>query len=289
MSCLIFFLVPFLVCGGVFGSGKNGKIGFDENYKVIWGGDHVVSLNQGKEIQLSMDKVSGSGFGSKMNYGSGFFHLKIKVPDRDSAGVVTAYYLTSQGERHDEVDFEFLGNREGRRYTLQTNVFADGKGNKEQRIRLWFDPSADFHDYRILWNPHQLVFYVDNIPIRVYKNKSDVGVAYPSKAMQIEATLWDGDSWATDGGKAKTNWTFAPFKAYFQGFDINGCHLQPSTTHNNNLACASDKFWWNKQQFWQLNPRQQVAYQNVKTKYMTYDYCSDKTRFPVPPLECSYN
>ena len=59
MSCLIFFLVPFLVCGGVFGSGKNGKIGFDENYKVIWGGDHVVSLNQGKEIQLSMDRVSG--------------------------------------------------------------------------------------------------------------------------------------------------------------------------------------------------------------------------------------
>ncbi|KAI9107979.1 hypothetical protein K1719_020852 [Acacia pycnantha] len=133
-----------------------------------------------------MDKVSGSGFGSKMNYGSGFFHLRIKVPDRDSSGVVTAYYLTSQGERHDEVDFEFLGNKEGKPYTLQTNVFADGKGNKEQRIRLWFDPSADFHDYRILWNPHQLVFYVDNIPIRVYKNKSDVGVAYPSKAMQIK-------------------------------------------------------------------------------------------------------
>ncbi|XP_054782811.1 xyloglucan endotransglucosylase/hydrolase protein 2-like [Prosopis cineraria] len=284
---LILVFLSFLVCGAVFGNGQNGETSFDENYKVIWGGDHVVYLKQGKEIQLSMDKASGSGFGSKMNYGSGFFHLKIKVPDRDSAGVVTAYYLTSGGDRHDEVDFEFLGNREGKPYTLQTNVFADGKGNREQRIRLWFDPTADFHDYKLLWNPHQLVFYVDEIPIRVYKNKSNIGVAYPSKAMKIEATLWDGESWATDGGKAKTNWSFAPFKAHFQGFHVNGCHLLP---HDNDINdCGSHKYWWNHQQFWQLDSARQAAYQNVKTKYMTYDYCSDHQRYPVPPLECSYN
>lgn len=37
---------------------------------------------------------TGSGFGSKMSYGSGLFHLRIKVPDRNSAGVVTAYYVS---------------------------------------------------------------------------------------------------------------------------------------------------------------------------------------------------
>ena len=111
--------------------------------------------------------------------------------------------------------------------------------------------------------------------------------------MQIEASLWDGDSWATDGGNAKTNWSYAPFKAYFQGFDINGCQLQQpsSNNHNNNnlLACASNHFWWNKQPFWKLDPTKQAAYQNIKANYMTYDYCSDKTRYPVPPPECSYN
>jgi len=68
-----------------------------------------------------------------------------------------AWQLSSEGSRHDELDFEFLGNREGKPYRLQTNVFADGQGNREQRFRIWFDPTADFHSYRILWNQHQLV------------------------------------------------------------------------------------------------------------------------------------
>jgi xyloglucan:xyloglucosyl transferase len=56
------------------------------------------------------------------------------------------------------VDFEFLGNVDGKPITLQTNVFVNGHGDREQRLGLWFDPAADFHDYRILWNPYQLVY-----------------------------------------------------------------------------------------------------------------------------------
>lgn len=103
--------------------------------------------------------------------------------------------------------------------------------------------------------------------------------------MQIEATLWDGDSWATDGGKTKINWNYAPFKAHFQGFDITGCQVE---NHNTSL-CGSHKYWWNGQKFWQLDPTGQKAYENVKHKYVNYDYCADRQRYPTPPLECQYN
>ncbi|KAF7845574.1 xyloglucan endotransglucosylase/hydrolase protein 2-like [Senna tora] len=224
-----------------------------------------------------------------MSYGSGFFHLWIKVPGGDSSGVVTAFYLSSRGERHDEIDMEFLGNKEGKPYTLQTNVYVDGEGGREQRLRLWFDPSAYFHNYRILWNSRHIVFFVDNIPIRIFKNKSDVGGRYPSQAMRIEATIWNGDDWATDGGRSKINLKYAPFKAYFQGFDIRACELveaQRSSSSSNARNCSSDRFAWNKKIFWKLDPGRQRVYNAVRKKYMTYDYCADRPRFPTPPKEC---
>lgn len=65
--------------------------------------------------------------------------------------------LNSNVGVHDELDFEFLGNRPGKNIVLQTNVFANGRGNREQRTLLWFDPTADFHYYKFLWNQHQIV------------------------------------------------------------------------------------------------------------------------------------
>ncbi|KAJ6729066.1 XYLOGLUCAN ENDOTRANSGLUCOSYLASE/HYDROLASE PROTEIN 2-RELATED [Salix viminalis] len=278
--CLRRFLA-FLLIGGVLAR-RNGDASFDRNYDITWGNDHVLSIDEGRQIQLSLDNSSGAGFGSKLSFGSGFIHMRIKLPGKDSAGVVTAFYLTSHSNNHDELDFEFLGNREGKPITLQTNVFANGQGNREQRMYLWFDPAADFHSYKILWNQYQIVFYVDDTPIRVFKNHTNSGVSYPSQPMQIEGSLWDGDSWATDGGQTKTNWSHAPFQTHFQGFDVNGCPVQDSDIQ----PCYSTNYWWNTRKYWTLDSTQQRAYENVRKNYLTYDYCSDRPRYPTPPPEC---
>lgn len=254
---------------------------FSENYVESWGGDHIQLLNGGSEALLSMDKASGAGFGSKLSYNSGLFHLRIKLPE-NSAGVVTAFYLASNTDHHDELDIEFLGNVKGKPIIMQTNVFVNGQGNREQRVNLWFDPTADLHDYRILWNPYQIVFYVDDTPIRVFANKASKGASYPSQPMQIKASLWNGDDWATDGGRTKVNWYYSPFRASFQGFDVDGC----ASTAVGNPQCSSSSLWWNSARYQQLSQSEEQAYQNVKKNYMTYDYCDDTKRFPAIPLEC---
>ena len=80
------------------------------------------------------------------------------VCERDLCFVmVGTVQLSSQNAEHDEIDFEFLGNRTGQPYILQTNVFTGGKGDREQRIYLWFDPTKEYHRYSILWNLYQIV------------------------------------------------------------------------------------------------------------------------------------
>lgn len=58
--------------------------------------------------------------------------------------------LSSEGSTRDKIDFEFLGNLSGDLYVLHTNLYVQGRGDREQEFYLWFDPVSDFHTYSIL-------------------------------------------------------------------------------------------------------------------------------------------
>lgn len=61
---------------------------------------------------------------------------------------------------HDELDFEFLGNVGGKPWRFQTNLYGDGSTHRgrEERYRLWFDPTKQFHRYSILWSPTHIMY-----------------------------------------------------------------------------------------------------------------------------------
>ncbi|TYH68725.1 hypothetical protein ES332_D05G006900v1 [Gossypium tomentosum] len=200
----------------------------------------------------------------------------------NSAGTVTAYYLSSKGEAWDEIDFEFLGNLSGQPYILHTNVFCQGKGNREQQFYLWFDPTADFHTYSILWNPERIVFSVDGIPIREFKNLEFLGVPFPkNQKMRLYSTLWNADDWATRGGLVKTDWSQAPFKASYRNFNADACVWSSGSSY-----CSSNKNAW----FWEeLNFAKKGQMKWVQNNYMVYNYCEDTKRFPQGlPTECTF-
>nr|AAU89381.1 xyloglucan endotransglycosylase hydrolase 1 [Medicago truncatula] len=280
-NSVFFILLMWILLSCVFVGGRPAT--FNQDFHVTWSEPHIKQIDQGRTIQLTLDQGSGCGFASKVKYLFGRVSMKIKLVPGDSAGTVTAFYMNSDTDSvRDELDFEFLGNRTGQPYTVQTNIYAHGKGDREQRVNLWFDPSADFHTYSILWNHHHIVFYVDEVPIRVYKNNEAKGIPYPKmQAMGVFSTLWEADNWATRGGLEKINWSKAPFYAYYKDFDIEGCAIPGPTTCSTN-----PKNWWEGVEYQALSAIEARRYRWVRMNHVIYDYCQDKSRYPMTPHEC---
>lgn len=251
---------------------------FYQDFEITWGSERAKILQNGQVLTLSLDRASGSGFRSKHEYLFGKIDMQLKLVPGNSAGTVTAYYLSSLGPTHDEIDFEFLGNLSGDPYTLHTNVFTQGKGNREQQFHLWFDPTKDFHTYSVQWNPATIIFSVDGTPIREFKNLETKGVPFPkNQAMRIYSSLWNAEEWATRGGLVKTDWSQAPFTASYRNFNAQACVWTssgpsscPSSSGQSLDATGLAKIRW------------------VQKNYMIYNYCTDTRRFPQGfPPECS--
>ncbi|XP_022753719.1 xyloglucan endotransglucosylase/hydrolase protein 9-like [Durio zibethinus] len=258
---------------------------FSEVFQYNWAPDHIIS--EGDQTKLTLDNISGCGFESRKKYLFGQASVQIKLIEGDSAGTVTAFYMASEGPSHDELDFEFLGNVSGEPYLVQTNVYVNGTGNREQRHSLWFDPTLDFHTYSFFWNRRTIVFLVDGIPIRVFTNKEENGVLFPkSQPMSIRGSVWNADDWATQGGRVKTNWSYAPFVSTFRSFIIDACELSPETDDSTGKCGKLGQFWWDKPSFSGLNRHGSHQLEWVRRKHLVYDYCKDTARFTELPREC---
>ncbi|XP_077238394.1 putative xyloglucan endotransglucosylase/hydrolase protein 23 [Tasmannia lanceolata] len=284
-SNLRMVLMPLLLASSLLVASAGN---FYQDFDITWGDGHGKIFNNGEVLTLSLDKASGSGFQSKNEYLFGQIDMELKLVPGNSAGTVTAYYLSSKGSTWDEIDFEFLGNLSGDPYILHTNVFSQGKGNREQQFYLWFDPTKDFHTYSILWNPNNIIFSVDGTPIRKFKNLESIGVPFPkNQPMRIYSSLWNADDWATRGGLIKTDWTQAPFTASYRNFNANACIWSSGASSCGSTSpspSSSANAWFTQE----LDSVSQARLRWVQKNYMIYNYCTDLKRFPqgLPP-ECS--
>ncbi|CAH8278791.1 unnamed protein product [Arabidopsis lyrata] len=254
---------------------------FHKDVQIHWGdGRGKILDNVGNLLSLSLDKFSGSGFQSHQEFLYGKVEVQMKLVPGNSAGTVTTFYLKSPGTTWDEIDFEFLGNISGHPYTLHTNVYTKGTGDKEQQFHLWFDPTVHFHTYCIIWNPQRVIFTIDGIPIREFKNSESVGVPFPKhQPMRLYASLWEAEHWATRGGLEKTDWSKAPFTAFYRNYNVDAC-----VWAHGKSSCSAHSSWFT--QVLDFKGKNRVKW--AQRKYMVYNYCTDKKRFPQgAPPECS--
>ncbi|KAA3482677.1 xyloglucan endotransglucosylase/hydrolase protein 9-like [Gossypium australe] len=65
---------------------------FHELFQPGWANDHFIY--EGELLKLKLDNFSGAGFASKSRYLFGKVSMQIKLVEGDSAGTVTAYYVS---------------------------------------------------------------------------------------------------------------------------------------------------------------------------------------------------
>ncbi|XP_047073397.1 xyloglucan endotransglucosylase/hydrolase 2-like [Lolium rigidum] len=241
-----------------------------DELETMWGSSRVVD----DSIALSLHRGMTSAFRSKKTYLFGRIDIDIKLVPGNSAGTVTTFYTMTEGSWnfHNEIDIEFLGNSSGDPYTMHTNLYARGKGSREKGYRLPFDPTQDFHTYSIIWSQQSIQILADNKLLRHIKNKESTGGApYPNfQPMRVYCTIWDADDWATQGGRVKTDWSLAPFTAYFRNFKATSC-----SPNQGSKMCGQE-----------LDDAQKQQVQEVDANSKIYDYCADPKRRIGSTEEC---
>ncbi|KAL5763954.1 hypothetical protein ACOSP7_016309 [Xanthoceras sorbifolium] len=258
------------------------SLGFNQGFRNLWGPQHQ-RLDQ-DSLTIWLDKTTGSGFKSLQSYRSGYFGAAIKLQSGYTAGVITSLYLSNSQDHpgnHDEIDIEFLGTTPGKPYTLQTNVYIRGSGDghligRELKFHLWFDPTQDFHNYAILWTPSEIIFLVDDVPIRRYPRKNDA--TFPLRPMYLYGSIWDASSWATEDGKYKADYHYQPFVGRYKNFKLAGCTANGPTSCTPPSASPSPSGGLSQQQI--------SAMQWVQRNNLVYNYCNDPKRDHTQIPEC---
>ncbi|XP_066328266.1 probable xyloglucan endotransglucosylase/hydrolase protein 30 [Miscanthus floridulus] len=266
-------------------------VAFEERFSPLFGDGNLFRSSDDRSVRLLLDRRSGSGFVSSDYYLHGFFSASIKLPKDYTAGVVVAFYLSNGDlyeKTHDELDFEFLGSRWGGQWRVQTNVYGNGSTShgREERYLLPFDPTLEAHSYSVLWAPTHIIFYIDDTPIREVIRHPDMGGDFPAKPMAVYATIWDGSAWATDGGKYKVNYKYAPFASDFSELAIVGSRADPVLRVPRRHA-HQDLLGLMTADYAVMTPQKRAAMRAFRARQMTYTVCYDAVRYADGPFpEC---
>ena len=145
-------------------------------------------------------------------------------------------------------------------------------------LQSCMNPIVIFRCFIIFLETHYCRFYVDDIPIREIRRRAAMKHDFPSKPMSIYSTIWDASNWATNGGKYKVDYRYAPYVSQFSDLVLHGCAVDPIEKSRKCDDITSIDG--------QITSLQRIKMANFRNKYLTYSYCYDQSRYKIPPSEC---
>lgn len=122
---------------------------------------------------------------TKTAYSYGTYEARIKTVA--GTGLNTAFFTYvgyPSKTIHDEIDFEFLGKEPT---MVELNYWVDGKPDPSKtKIKLGFDASKGFHDYKFVWTPTKISWFVDGKLVHETKD----GAVMPTHPQNLFMSLW---------------------------------------------------------------------------------------------------
>lgn len=118
----------------------------------------------------------------------GFGRYEVVMRAARAQGVVSSFFTHTGdyfGDKHSEVDFEFVGSRTTE---VHTDYFWDGRSDALD-VPLWFDVSQDLHLYAFEWLPDSIAWYVDGIQIRRVETAT-AAAPIPQTSARVMANIW---------------------------------------------------------------------------------------------------
>lgn len=140
-----------------------------------------VSISNGNaRIRIPAGTLNGGEFGSKnyLKYGTYRARLLLSPVKRAITGFFLYYGIGGVG---DEIDIEMY-NDDG--WQIAFTTWLKGAVTNTVKKALKFDPSAEYHEYRIDFYPKQISFFVDGKPLQEF----DSGL--PVESMRLLVNTW---------------------------------------------------------------------------------------------------
>jgi len=187
-----------------------------------------------------------------------FFYGTVSVIAKIAAGQGIISAITCLSDDLDEIDFEFKGGITNavfsNFYGKYNNTGPQGgmTGGGGETLNVTFDPTADFHNYTIVWTKDTLQWMVDGNIMRTLKSSDPVAnngtrSLFPQTPMRLMVGNWAGGDSPSQGtvdwAGGKTDWSKAPFtmqvKSVYVSDDQNGSPTAQTYTYGDESGLAS--------------------------------------------------